>query len=80
MQKSEIDVLIGTREVEAIVGRKKRTLANWVAAGRFPAPIKVAPKSPPQWRKSEVEAWLRALPPAPEWTKGRDAEAAPPNT
>lgn len=37
--------------------RNRITLARWIKAGHFPAPIQLAANSI-AWRASDVEAWL----------------------
>jgi prophage regulatory protein len=44
-------------EVESRSGMKRSTLYDAIKAGRFPAPIRLAPRVC-GWVEAEVEAWL----------------------
>lgn len=44
-----------------VIGIRKSALWTWVAAGRFPAPVKLGPRSV-GWRIEDVRAWRDALP------------------
>jgi prophage regulatory protein len=37
----------------------KSTIYQWVADGKFPAPVRLGPRSV-GWRQSEVDAWLES--------------------
>jgi prophage regulatory protein len=37
----------------------KSTIYQWVADGKFPAPIRLGPRSV-GWRQSDVDAWLES--------------------
>jgi prophage regulatory protein len=60
-----INQLVGAPALKtrpALKGRlpiHRNTLWRWVAAGQFPAPIKLSP-GVTAWRLSDVEAWEKA--------------------
>jgi prophage regulatory protein len=41
------------------LGISKSTVYQWVADGKFPAPIRLGPRSV-GWKQSDVEAWLES--------------------
>lgn len=49
-------VLIRLPQVQAIVPYSRSTIYSLVAAGDFPAPVKLGPRAS-AWVKAEVEAW-----------------------
>lgn len=51
--------LIRRPEVEEMTGLPKSTLYDYLAAGTFPAPVKLSARSV-AWRLSEVEAWIES--------------------
>ena len=53
--------LLRLGEVLGLLGIGKSTLYTWVAAGTFPAPLKLSPRAA-RWRQSDVEAWVADLP------------------
>lgn len=44
----------------AMTGLPKSTLYDYLAAGTFPAPLKIG-KRAVAWRLGEVEAWIQSL-------------------
>ncbi|CAN7470506.1 helix-turn-helix transcriptional regulator [Paraburkholderia hospita] len=42
------------------VGVKKSSIYNWVRDGKFPAPVRLGPRSV-GWRQEDVEKWLASL-------------------
>lgn len=56
------DVLLTQREVLALVGYRSRTsLYRKIQQGSFPAPLRL-PQGGLRWLRSQVLAWMRALP------------------
>lgn len=56
------DVLLTQREVLTLVGYRSRTsLYRKIQEGSFPAPLRL-PRGGLRWLKSQVMAWIRALP------------------
>lgn len=51
--------LIRIKEVARLLSVNLWTVRRLVAKGDFPKPIRVTPTIP-AWRKSDVEAWLKA--------------------
>lgn len=51
--------LIRRPELEAMTGLPKSTLYDYLAAGTFPAPVKLSARSV-AWRLGEVEAWIES--------------------
>jgi prophage regulatory protein len=46
-------------QVEAITGAKKQTLYGWIAAGKFPKPIKIGQRAV-AWLEEDLQAWRDA--------------------
>jgi excisionase family DNA binding protein len=51
------DPLLGTKEVCEALGIHPRTLSKWIAAGKFPAAIRISPRRL-KWRRSAVEQFV----------------------
>ncbi|GAB3288820.1 helix-turn-helix transcriptional regulator [Parahaliea aestuarii] len=51
--------LIRLPQVQAIVPYSRSTIYSLIAAGDFPAPVKLGPRAS-AWVKSEVEAWAES--------------------
>ena len=67
--------LLRLPEVTEITGLSKATIYRRLAAGEFPAPVKVGPKSI-RFRADDVEAWIAGLPVHVDLRKeGRPGEA-----
>lgn len=60
---SSIDVLIKLPEVCRQVGFEKSAIYAMIAAGEFPAPIKLGSAS--RWSQLEVQEWIRNKKAAP---------------
>jgi prophage regulatory protein len=45
--------------VKEMTGLSRSTIYSWITAGRFPAPVKLGPRSV-AWVKEEIEAWVNA--------------------
>lgn len=58
---SEGDKLLRLPAVLEMTGLCRSTVYSLVAAGRFPAPLKLTPRSS-AWRLSEIESWASELP------------------
>lgn len=56
---TEPDRLLPMREVLDRVPVSPSTIARWVRAGRFPAPVKLAGLRRAAWREAEIVAWIR---------------------
>lgn len=54
------DRLLRLREVMAITGLGSSTIYRYIAAGTFPAPVKIG-RCTARWRESAVSAWIEAL-------------------
>ena len=54
--------LMRVREVEAVLGRSRATLYRLVAAGDFPAPVKLGSgqNGAIAWREDEILSWIEA--------------------
>jgi len=52
--------LMNRREVASLLNVNERTLDRWAKLGRFPAPIRLGPKTY-RWLAEDVEAALAAL-------------------
>jgi predicted DNA-binding transcriptional regulator AlpA len=48
----------GISPVERATGRDRSTIWRWYRVGRFPEPHYIGDRR--MWRRSEVEAWIRA--------------------
>ncbi|CAN0619575.1 prophage regulatory protein [Burkholderia multivorans] len=46
-------------DLMAILGIGRSTLHDWIEAGRFPAPVKISPKTI-RFRADDLRAWLAA--------------------
>ena len=57
----DLDTLLGTKDVCRITGRSRSSIFRDIESGRFPAPVKIGPKSN-AWLQSEITAWIEALP------------------
>lgn len=44
--------------VEELTGAKKSSLYNWVKAGTFPAPVRLAGARAVAWRESDIDRWI----------------------
>ncbi len=53
-------MLIRLAEACELIGVSRSTVYKWVAAGRFPAPVRVSERAI-RWRVDEIEAWREAL-------------------
>jgi len=51
-----IDQVLGTRDVERIIGRHRCTIYRWVRAGTFPEKRAGGGRG---WLRSDVERWLQ---------------------
>ena len=59
--------LIRRREVEALTGCARSTLYDYMAAGTFPAPVRLSVRAV-AWKLEDVRAWIDSRPcarPAP---------------
>lgn len=56
---SMISSFVTTKELMAIVGKSRATLARWVRMGIFPPPRQLGPNSK-AWSRGDVEKWLRS--------------------
>ena len=56
-ERTHLDSILKTREVEALTGRHRTTLNRWMRAGLFPQKLRAAGLSV-GWRRSDVERWL----------------------
>lgn len=64
MKQQDIPPIAGRRVlrepvVEGVTGLSASTIDREVAAGRFPAPIRLTPRAK-GWLESEIDAWLEA--------------------
>ena len=62
-QRAPVASLLREKDVAALVGYSPRTLSSWIAAGKFPNPIRHPDEklhSTKRWLRSEVEAWIAA--------------------
>lgn len=53
--------ILRKRQVENLTGRSYSSLRRDMAAGLFPRPLQLGPRSI-GWRASEIESWLEARP------------------
>lgn len=53
--------LLRLSQLEPTIGIKKSKIYAMIAAGKFPAPVRLGPKSV-AWRSDEVQAWIEGLP------------------
>ncbi len=58
-----IDRLIRRPEVQRLTGLSRSSLYEMIAAGKFPAPVRIGPRAV-AWRESEIHKWIEARPPA----------------
>ena len=47
---------LGAAEIASLLGVSDRTLARWVAAGRFPRPVRYGRRR--IWEQDTVTAWI----------------------
>lgn len=45
--------------MKEMTGLSRSTIYSWITAGRFPAPVKLGPRSV-AWVKEEIEAWVNS--------------------
>ena len=57
------DRLLRLPEVLHLCGISRTTLNRLIAAGRFPAPVRIGPRAV-AWRESDIRRWLESRPPA----------------
>ena len=50
--------------VEELTGAKESRLYNWVKAGTFPAPVRLAGARAVAWRESDIAQWIAERPTA----------------
>jgi len=50
--------LLRLSAVEERTGAKKSSLYNWVKAGTFPAPVRLAGARAVAWRESDIDQWI----------------------
>lgn len=55
--------LLRRPEVQSLTGLPVSTLYDYLAAGTFPAPVKLSARSV-AWKESEVRAWIDSRPAA----------------
>ena len=53
--------LLRRHEVQALTGLPVSTLYDYIAAGKFPSPVKLSVRSV-AWRFEEVDNWIRSRP------------------
>lgn len=53
------DRILRRDEVEARCGIKRSTIYGWMAAGRFPRPVRLGERAV-GWREHDIAAWLEA--------------------
>jgi prophage regulatory protein len=58
------DILITQNDVLALTGLSRRAVLRLRDRGAFPQPLKIGPHNI-LFKRTEVQAWLRANPPAP---------------
>ncbi|MBE0548423.1 MAG: AlpA family phage regulatory protein [Rubrivivax sp.] len=58
-------VLLPLEQVELRTSLCKSSIYALTAQGRFPAPVRLAPRRV-AWRSDEVESWIESCPPARE--------------
>jgi predicted DNA-binding transcriptional regulator AlpA len=56
---STLEPLLDYKDLEKLLGVRRRTIERWVASGRFPRPMKVGGTD--RWRQSTVLAHLDRL-------------------
>jgi prophage regulatory protein len=61
MQTFDQEVLYRIRDVVRITGHGRSTVYRDVAAGFFPAPVRLGQQSV-AWRKSDLDKWIAARP------------------
>ena len=49
--------LLGRKKVEQRIDKRKSWIYREIAAGNFPAPVKIGPRSV-AWVESEIDAWI----------------------
>ncbi len=59
------DRLLRLPEVIQRIGLRRTTIYDRVAAGTFPAPVRLTERAV-AWRESEVDSWIEARPSARE--------------
>jgi prophage regulatory protein len=64
------EILYRMPEVTTITGKARSTVYREIAKGRFPAPVQLGAQSV-AWRKSAIDRWMAALPPAAEVPRTR---------
>lgn len=58
---TDLDRLMASHEVEAIVGVGRTTLWKWEKDGAFPKSVRVG-RQRKAWRESDIRVWLATLP------------------
>lgn len=56
-----METALTLQQVATQVGASKATIKRWVAAGDFPPPRRLGPRTV-RWLLSEVDGWLSAAP------------------
>lgn len=50
--------LLNMRQVETVISYGETKIRQWVAEGRFPAPIRPHGNGDSRWLESEVQEWI----------------------
>ncbi len=58
-QPIQSNTLIRLPQVQEIIPYSRSTIYSLIAAGDFPAPVKLGPRAS-AWVKSEIEAWAES--------------------
>ena len=58
----QVEPLLTKGDVTRIVGISPRTLENWVAAGKFPRPLRLNGQRLARFRPEDVQAWIDVQP------------------
>ena len=59
------EILLKVRVVASKTTLSRSSIYRKVAAGHFPAPVRIPGTSRVAWRESDIDAWLAALSSAP---------------
>jgi prophage regulatory protein len=52
------DMMMRLPQVKEMTGLSRSTIYNWLTAGKFPAPVKLGPRSV-AWVRQEIELWVQ---------------------
>jgi prophage regulatory protein len=57
MERAPVDPLLNILDVQRVTSLSKATIYRFIAAGRFPKPVRLSPRGRVAWRSSHIRVW-----------------------